>query len=154
MEQQSPQAIGRRLRLIMTLGGFIAALGIGTFVALRSQQPRPHPLSSLQGNQIDPATEPLFYKSIGGNENPENNSAPRGTQFTIEILKTNSKSQAEQKVAELKSQGITGYYTPLRTKDGVFYRVRTGIYATAALAGTAKQELDGKKVAGNVMQLE
>jgi cell division septation protein DedD len=76
----------------------------------------------------------VFYTSVGGSTvNLQRVTASNrvSSRYTIEIAAVASQAEADNLLLQLKSLGISGFYTPSRRGALVIYRVRVGMFTSA-----------------------
>ncbi|MBI2602689.1 MAG: hypothetical protein HYW48_06510 [Deltaproteobacteria bacterium] len=98
---------------------------------------------------------PLFYQTVGKfpdlEERPLLSSPP--TQFTLELALCEDKPCVNQTLEQLEKKSIEAYFTPLNNQGRVVFRIRHGIFASAATAEAAKHSLSQKNVVSSVVEL-
>lgn len=141
-------------RLLLALAVFLAGLGGGAYWFLhRFPGTAGGPDNKANPSEVSaksaPADDGFFYPAIGGADGeeeaelaaPEKKSAGGRTTYTIELLVTKDRVEAETLIDELKEQGLEAYYTPLSRAGHVVYRVRRGIFTTLKEADQAAAQL-------------
>lgn len=139
-------------KFAVSLSVFMAALavtyGVSTYLERRKTPPKDQLQKSAgQGNLV-------YYKSVGQVvDAPEANTALKA-KYTVEILATTNRVEAEKLVNKLKDDGVDAFYTPLQNDTHVVYRVRQGIFAGQGQAKLAVKKLQDNGFSGKVIQLD
>ena len=116
------------------------------------------PTPKAQTSEVVPSTpKAVFYPSVGGSTASTQNETSRdriSNRYTIEISAVSSQVEADNLLLKLKSEGISGFYTPSRRGPLVIYRVRVGLFTNADDAKKNLQKISLRsKVRGTVTRL-
>jgi hypothetical protein len=134
--------ISNRARMLLTFGLFVTALSI-TIVSLVARLDDSKNIKQITLNNT--SDESVFYKTIGlapplNNLNKPGRDISSST-FTLEIKVAEQKKEAEKIIDMLSGMGVKAYYTPLNRGGKIVYRVRHGIFTSAAKAKKASAKL-------------
>lgn len=79
----------------------------------------------------------------------------RHNQFTVQLASLEDKAKAEGMVSRLKGSGYDAYYSEVKIKEKIFYRIRCGKFKTREEAGIqAKRLADQAGIHGFVSKVE
>lgn len=137
----------RSLRLILALLMFVGltTLGVGLVVKKQGSQTfNQHAFTKKISTTPD--DDGFFYQSLGEVPTEPQDRSEGGSYtvvqpsgYTVEIAASDRQLEAERLLDRLKEQGVAAYYTPLSYEGRIVYRVRKGLYPSAAQAqGEAK----------------
>jgi cell division septation protein DedD len=100
-------------------------------------------IAAEQAKLADPKAAPQ-QKALSAPDAPEKPAVTEGG-YSVQVLATRRKGDAEAMARSLKSGGFDAYVRAARDGDDFWYRVRVGRYATAAdareVAGRCRDEL-------------
>ena len=147
-------------QLFATLGLFFVALaGSITFLGQNLEKIK-QSLGKSENLKQDQTTEvpELYYKMVGNFPNFSSKSEalkqPSSAKYTVEIDHFHKQTEAARMLETLEKKGFIGFYTPLRNKNRVVYRVRQGVVDTRAEALRIAKELRKKTgFSGKVVKL-
>lgn len=154
------------LRLGAALAVFLVLLGGAAWWLMKDSGDAAKVAAEAAQAKADQASAPaaegedgFFYNAIGtlpddetAAATPKSASGPAKSSYTLEVLMTEDRQQAEDLIETLRDKGIDAYYTPLSRAGHVLYRVRRGIYTSrrdadnAALAFRQAAARDAKVV--------
>jgi hypothetical protein len=141
-------------RLLLALFVFLAGVSGGAYWLLVKRGKSAHHGAVNQGEALNKSeasgSDQFFYGAIGGGDEGELVAAPAAAEagkpegrvsYTLELLVTTDRAEAEALIDQLKAKGVEAYYTPLSRAGRVVYRVRRGMFTNRKDADRAAGQL-------------